>query len=186
MRFLIVGLGNPGVEYANTRHNIGFAVLDQLAADHDVAFSSDRYADRAEFKMKGRTLVLIKPQTYMNLSGKAVRYWLQEEKVPKDRMMVITDDLALPFGRMRMRGKGGAGGHNGLQSIIDVLGGADWPRLRFGIGKEFHTGQQTNYVLGTWSAVEQDGLKELIKRAVGGVEQFASIGIARTMNSFNN
>lgn len=187
MRFLIVGLGNPGVEYAGTRHNVGFEVLDNLAlikrAD---AFTSERYASRTEFSHKGKKLTLIKPQTYMNLSGKAVRYWMNEEKVPIDRLLVVTDDLALPYGRMRIKGKGGAGGHNGLQNIIDTLSGQNWARLRFGIGKEFHRGQQSNYVLGKWSAEEQTDLQDLMDRASQGVLDFCSIGLGRTMNNFNN
>jgi PTH1 family peptidyl-tRNA hydrolase len=186
MRFLIVGLGNPGAEYERTRHNVGFTVLDKLADRFNVSWSVDRYADRTEFRAKGRTYILIKPQTYMNLSGKAVRYWLQTEKLEIDRLLVVADDLALPFGRMRIRAKGGAGGHNGLQSIIDTLGGANWARLRFGIGRDFHQGQQTHYVLGTWSEEEGAKLEELVERATEGIVQFGTIGVSRAMNQFNN
>ena len=141
MKVLIVGLGNPGLEYSGTRHNIGFAVLDALCAVFKAPFVADRYADRAQFRHKGRTYVLIKPSTFMNLSGKAVRYWLAQEDVPLDRMLVLTDDLALPFGKVRIRGAGGAGSHNGLASIIEVLGSEEFPRLRFGIGSAFPRGR---------------------------------------------
>ncbi len=186
MRFLFVGLGNPGVEYERTRHNIGFEVLDLIAKEKDLKFEVERYAHRAEFKFKGRTFVLIKPQTFMNLSGKAVRYWLNEEKVDVSRMLVVTDDIALPYGKMRMKGKGGAGGHNGLQDITDVLSSSAWARLRFGIGKEFHKGQQSHYVLGEWSAEEEEERQQLMKRAFDGVLSFGTIGLPRTMNSFNS
>ncbi len=185
MRFLIVGLGNPGAEYEDTRHNIGFAVIDQLAADKNGEFSSERYASRTELKFKGRTLVLIKPQTFMNLSGNAVRYWLGQEKIGLERLLVVTDDLALPFGNMRMRGKGGAGGHNGLQHIIDIMASSAWARLRFGIGKEFGRGQQSNYVLGEWTPEEMEERPKLIEKASQGVLDFTTIGLARTMNTFN-
>lgn len=185
MRFLIVGLGNPGAEYEDTRHNVGFRVVEQLAASQKVSFETMRYAERAEFRAKGRFYVLIKPQTYMNLSGKAVRYWLQEEGIAQERLLVIADDLALPFGKMRMKGKGGAGGHNGLQNIIEILGNADWARMRIGIGKEFHTGQQSNYVLSEWSEQEREKLDELMDKAAKGVLQFGSLGLDRTMNTFN-
>ena len=185
MRFLVVGLGNPGVEYEDTRHNIGFSVLDHLAADRDLEYEVDRYVIRTEFRHKGRSIVLIKPQTYMNLSGNAVRYWLNKEKVTLDRLLVVTDDLALPYGSLRMRGKGGAGGHNGLQHIIDTMTSSAWARLRFGIGKEFRRGQQSDHVLGGWTSEEDLLRPELIKKAADGVLNFVSIGLSRTMNTFN-
>ena len=165
MKYLITGLGNPGPEYAGTRHNIGFQVLDALATVFEVRFEAGRYADTARFKHKGRTFVLIKPQTFMNLSGKAVRYWLDHEKLTSEELLVVTDDLALPFGKIRLRGSGGAGGHNGLSSIIELIGTEGFPRLRFGIGSEFARGRQSEYVLGTWATEEQETLNERIELA---------------------
>ena len=184
MKFLIAGLGNPGPEYKDTRHNIGFHVVDALAGA-STAFSSDRYAERAELRHKGRTLVLIKPQTFMNLSGKAVRYWLEEENVPAERLLVVTDDLALPFGKLRLRASGGAGGHNGLSHIIECLGHEAFPRLRFGIGRDFSRGAQVDYVLSTWSAEEVKRLSTFIATASDAVKDFALMGIGHAMNSFN-
>lgn len=185
MRFLIVGLGNPGPEYDGTRHNIGFEVLDHLAEAAGQRFSTDRYADRAEVRHKGRTFVLIKPSTFMNLSGKAVRYWMEQEGVPVDRLLVICDDLALPFGAIRIRAKGGAGGHNGLASIIEVIGTEDYPRMRFGIGSDFPRGKQSEYVLGRWSPVEEKALAERVDLAGKAVLQFGLLGVAHAMNNFN-
>lgn len=185
MKYLITGLGNPGPEYAGTRHNIGFQVLDHLASTFDATFTSGRYADTARIKHKGRTFVLIKPQTFMNLSGKAVRYWLDQEDLVPEQLMVITDDLALPFGKVRLRGSGGAGGHNGLSSIIELLGTETFPRLRFGIGSDFGRGRQSEYVLGTWSATEKQSLDDCIELAAKAVMQFGLLGIAQAMNGFN-
>lgn len=185
MRFLIVGLGNPGPEYEGTRHNVGFRVLDHLAALGTSRFAPDRYADRAEIRHKGRTFVLIKPSTFMNLSGKAVRYWMEGEGVPADRVLVIADDLAIPFGAIRIRAKGGAGGHNGLSSIIEVIGTEEFPRLRFGIGSDFARGRQSEYVLGRWSAEEEKTLPERIELAAKAVLQFGMLGVASAMNNFN-
>lgn len=186
MKYLIVGLGNPGTEYVGTRHNIGFEVLDALAGASNISFSPDRYGDTATLKFKGRQLVLLKPSTYMNLSGKAVRYWLEKEKVPVERMLVITDDLALPFGTLRIRSKGSDGGHNGLKSIQSLINTTKYPRLRFGIGSEFHKGQQVDYVLGKWSEEETSQLGERLKRCCEAIESFATAGTDRTMNFFNN
>ena len=185
MKFLIVGLGNPGSEYADTRHNIGFAVLDQLAAAAEVRFAPDRYGDRADLRHKGRAFVLIKPSTFMNLSGKAVRYWMEQEAVPADRLLVITDDLAIPFGAIRIRAKGGAGGHNGLTSIIETIGTEEFARMRFGIGSDFPKGRQSDYVLSPWSEEERKTLNERIELAAKAVLQFGLLGVASAMNNFN-
>lgn len=185
MKYLIVGLGNPGPEYAETRHNIGFLVLDHLAAAAEVRFSPDRYADRAELRHKGRTFILIKPSTFMNLSGKAVRYWMEQENIPVDRVLVVTDDLAIPFGAIRIRAKGGAGGHNGLTSIIELIGTEEFPRLRFGIGSDFPKGRQSDYVLGIWSENERKTLAERVELAGKAVLQFGLLGVANAMNNFN-
>ena len=186
MKYLIVGLGNIGAEYNNTRHNIGFQILDELASSSSIFFSADRYASRAELKHKGRTYVLIKPTTYMNLSGKAVNYWMQQEKIPVDRVMVITDDINIPFGKVRIRRKGSDGGHNGLKSINQILGRQDYPRLRFGVGDEFRKGQQIDYVLGKWSPEEEKHLQNRLILCSQAVLAFGAIGIERTMNEFNN
>ncbi|MEZ4739124.1 MAG: aminoacyl-tRNA hydrolase [Flavobacteriales bacterium] len=185
MKFLIVGLGNPGNEYAGTRHNIGFQVLDALAGASSTVFSPARYGDRAEFKHKGRSFILIKPATFMNLSGKAVRYWMEQENIPVDRTLVITDDLALPFGALRIKPKGGAGGHNGLTSIIETLGTDEFPRLRFGIGSDFARGRQSEYVLGAWNEDERKGLPDRIELASKAIVQFGMLGVAQAMNNFN-
>lgn len=185
MKFLIVGLGNPGSEYADTRHNIGFAVLDQLAAAAEARFAPDRYGDRADLRHKGRAFVLIKPSTFMNLSGKAVRYWMEQEAVPADRLLVITDDLAIPFGAIRIRAKGGAGGHNGLTSIIETIGTEEFARMRFGIGSDFPKGRQSDYVLSPWSEEERKTLNERIELAAKAVLQFGLLGVASAMNNFN-
>ena len=185
MKFLIVGLGNPGPEYADTRHNVGFQVLDALAEASSAVFGPARYADRTEFRHKGRTFVLIKPATFMNLSGKAVRYWMEQENIPMDRLLVVTDDLALPFGVVRIRKKGGAGGHNGLGSIIELLGTEEFPRLRFGIGSEFLRGRQSDYVLGAWNEEERKTLSERIDLASKACVQFGMLGVAQAMNNFN-
>lgn len=185
MKYLIVGLGNPGPEYADTRHNIGFQVLDHLASTAEVRFEADRYGDRTEFRHKGRTFILIKPSTFMNLSGKAVRYWMDQENIPMDRMLVITDDLALPFGAIRIKPSGGAGGHNGLMSIIEILATDVFARLRFGIGSNFARGRQSEYVLGGWSEEERKGLAERREIAAKAVLQFGLLGVDQAMNSFN-
>ncbi len=185
MKYLIVGLGNPGPEYRDTRHNIGFQVLDALAGTAGVTLSPARYADHGELRHKGRTFVLIKPSTFMNLSGKAVRYWMDQENIPAERMLVITDDLALPFGAIRIKPKGGAGGHNGLTSIIELLATEGFPRLRFGIGNDFPKGRQSEYVLGPWSEVERKTLNERIELAGKAVLQFGLLGVEAAMNNFN-
>ena len=185
MKFLVVGLGNPGREYAETRHNIGFKVLDTLAAASGTFFSTDRLGDVATVKVKGRTLVLLKPSTFMNLSGRAVAYWLQKEKIPVENLLVVSDDIALPFGTLRMRASGSDGGHNGLKDIAAVLGTQGYARLRVGVGGDFARGYQVDYVLGEWSDEENAQLPEILKSAASAIEQFALVGVARAMNAVN-
>jgi PTH1 family peptidyl-tRNA hydrolase len=174
MKYLIAGLGNIGDEYANTRHNIGFIVLDAFARLSGVSFQSGRYADVTRLKIKNKTLILIKPSTYMNLSGKAVRYWLNEEKIPLENLLVVVDDIALPPGQLRLRMKGGPGGHNGLISIIEILETDEFARLRFGIGNDFAKGFQTEYVLGKWTKAEEELLVPKIGEAVEMIKTFVS------------
>ncbi|MFO8066907.1 MAG: aminoacyl-tRNA hydrolase [Bacteroidales bacterium] len=185
MKYLIVGLGNIGPEYHNTRHNVGFMVLDYLAEKMKTTFSPARYGDKAEFKFKGRIFVLIKPSTYMNLSGKAINYWLKKEKIPDEKLLVIVDDVALPLGALRLKAKGGDGGHNGLSSIIDVLGTNEFPRLRVGIGNDYPKGAQVHYVLNKWTDEEIKLLSPRIEKAADLVLSFGTIGVERTMNFFN-
>lgn len=185
MKYLIVGLGNIGPEYAGTRHNIGFRIVDYLARKFDVGFESGRHAFVAEFRSKGRSYTLIKPTTYMNLSGKAVSHHLNALKVPLENMLVITDDLALPFGKLRMRPKGSAGGHNGLKSIEETLGTTAFPRLRFGVGDNYHKGRQVDYVLSPFSEDEQEQLEEHVQKAADMALAFGVIGIAKTMSQYN-
>ena len=185
MKFLIAGLGNPGAEYAHTRHNIGFLVLDALAQEAGVAWESVRYGHVARIKVAGRVLVLLKPNTYMNLSGSAVRYWLQDEKLDKDKLLVVTDDLALPFGKLRLKAKGSAGGHNGLKHIEALLNTQEYARLRFGIGASFGQGQQVDYVLANFDAQERETLQERIEAAGAGIKSFATRGLGLTMTEVN-
>lgn len=186
MKYLIAGLGNIGKEYEFTRHNIGFEILDSLAGESGIFFKPGRYGDLAELKFRGRQLILLKPSTYMNLSGKAVSYWLNQEKIPIERLLVVTDDLALPFGKIRLRSKGSDGGHNGLKNINEVLGNSNYARLRFGIGDEFHKGQQVDYVLSKWSEEEAKNLKERLTVCSEAVKSFSFQGIDRTMSEFNS
>lgn len=186
MKYLIVGLGNPGSKYAETRHNIGFKVVEAVAKELEGTFRSDKHADIAEVKYKGRTLVLIKPTTFMNLSGKALKYWLQTEKIPASNLLVVTDDIALPFGILRMKGKGSDGGHNGLKDIQSVLSSQEYARLRFGVGNDFKRGQQADYVLGEWSSEESEKLGERIHTAMQFVYGFVTIGLGLTMTNWNN
>lgn len=185
MKYLIAGLGNIGTEYELTRHNIGFLVLDRLADTHKVEFATTRLADKAEIKYKGKQLHLIKPNTFMNLSGKAVAYWLQELKIPKENLLVIVDDLALPFGTLRMRTQGSSAGHNGLKSIELLLGDQNYNRLRFGIGNEFNKGGQVDYVLGNFSQPELEALPTLMDKAAEMIYSFCTMGPQRTMSQFN-
>jgi len=185
MKFIIFGLGNVGWEYNNTRHNIGFEVVNQLCDLHQGKWLTTRYADRAEIRVKGKTLILIKPSTYMNLSGNAVRYWMQEEKVPITNILIVTDDLALPFGKLRMRPKGSDGGHNGLKHIQQILQTDQYPRLRFGVGNEFAKGKQVDYVLGQWSEDELKQISAPLEKAKDACLNFTFIGIERAMNVVN-
>ncbi|WP_372751133.1 aminoacyl-tRNA hydrolase [Labilibaculum sp.] len=185
MKYLIVGLGNIGAEYANTRHNIGFRILDALAEKENLEFKEARYGAVTEYKFKGRSFVLVKPNTYMNLSGKSVNYWLQKEKIPVENMMVLVDDLALPFGTLRLRPKGSDAGHNGLKHINQTLGHQNYNRLRFGIGANFGRGQQIDYVLGEWSSEELDQLPELFKICINMIKGMSTIGVQRTMTAYN-
>lgn len=185
MKYLVVGLGNPGAKYENTRHNIGFKVVEALAKELEGKFELDKQAEVARVKFKGRTLVLVKPTTFMNLSGKAVNYWMQAEKVPMENIFVVTDDIALPFGKLRLKGKGSDGGHNGLKDIQAVLNSPQYARLRFGVGNEFQKGRQADYVLGEWSTEEIDHLEERITTSMQFVKGFVTIGLQRTMSNWN-
>jgi len=185
VKYLIAGLGNIGPEYKNTRHNIGFQILDALAGASNISFSDKRYGFVAEYKFKARTFILLKPTTYMNLSGRAVNYWLQKEKIPLQNLLVLVDDLALPFGMLRVRAKGGAGGHNGLENINQVLGRNDYTRLRFGVGDDFHKGFQVDYVLSDWSRSEVKEMPEKLDSCIEIIKSFGTIGTERTMNFFN-
>ena len=186
MKYLIVGLGNPGAKYAETRHNIGFKVVDALAKELEGTFTLGKQAEISEVKFKGRTLLLIKPTTFMNLSGKAVNYWMQVEKIARENILVITDDLALSFGKLRLKGKGSDGGHNGLKDIQAMLNSQEYARLRFGVGNDFHKGQQVDYVLGEWSEEERLKLEERIKVATEFIKGFSTIGLNLTMTNWNN
>lgn len=183
--FLIAGLGNIGAEYALTRHNIGFMVLDAWAAAAGVVFETGRYGDRAVISIKGRKFHLLKPSTYMNLSGNAVRYWLRELDLPVSQLMVICDDLNLPFGSLRMRPKGSNGGHNGLRNIEELICTQDYARLRIGVGHQFSQGQQVDFVLGQFSPEQQKDIPQLCERAIGGIRDWAFVGINRAMTAVN-
>lgn len=184
-KFLIVGLGNIGADYVNTRHNIGFKVVDHLARKEGLSFQTAKLGDVAEYKIKGRTLVLLKPNTYMNLSGKAVHYWMEKEKIAKENILVITDDLNLPFGTIRIKSKGSDGGHNGLKNIQLVLNTSEYPRFRFGISDEFKKGKQVDYVLGEWNEEEKAKLTERLDVSAEIINSFALAGLNNTMNGFN-
>ncbi len=185
MKYLIVGLGNIGEEYHHTRHNIGFDILDTMVKDTDFVFKTQRYGDVAEYKFKGRKLILLKPSTYVNLSGKAINYWVQKEKIPLENVLVLVDDLALPLGTIRIKPKGGDAGHNGLKNINEILGTQAYPRLRFGIGDDFAKGKQVDFVIGKWLEEEEEVLVPLIKHCISAIKSFSTIGLSRTMNQFN-
>jgi PTH1 family peptidyl-tRNA hydrolase len=185
VKYLIAGLGNIGPEYELTRHNIGFLVLDRMADNEKVEFKTERLADKAEIKFKGRELVLIKPNTYMNLSGKAINYWLQQLKIPKENLLVIVDEIALPFGKLRMKPAGSAGGHNGLKNIELLLGTQEYPRIRVGIGSEYAKGQQVDYVLSNFTQQQFEDLPAIMDRVIEAIRAFATIGIERAMNFHN-
>ena len=185
MKYLVVGLGNVGPEYAETRHNIGFKVADAFAEASAALFSTQRYGDVANAKIRGRQVVLLKPSTYMNLSGKAVNFWMQREKISPEGLLVVTDDLALPFGKQRLRLKGSDGGHNGLKSINEVLGTTNYARLRIGVGNDFARGKQVDYVLGEWDAEQREVLPSRIDVAVETIRSFVLVGGPKTMTEFN-
>ena len=185
MKFLIVGLGNIGDEYASTRHNVGFQVIDHLASSMQATWKSVSLGSLSEVKYKGRTLVLLKPNTYMNLSGKSIAYWLQKEKIPIENLLVIVDEIQLELGTIRLRGKGTDGGHNGLKDIQEQLGSTEYARLRIGIGRNFSLGGQVNYVLGNWSKEELLLLPDILVSGVEAVKSFVSIGLKRTMDKVN-
>jgi PTH1 family peptidyl-tRNA hydrolase len=182
MKYLIAGLGNIGYEYEGTRHNAGFALADLLCRQLEGAWRSDHHGELAECRFKGRTLLLLKPHTYMNLSGRAVRYWLQKEKIPPENGLIVCDDINLEFGKLRLRAKGSDGGHNGLKSVREALGTDAYPRLRIGVGSNFSRGRQVDYVLGKWSEDEKAGLPHILERAAETVKAFTTIGLERAMN----
>lgn len=185
-KYLIACLGNIGAEYANTRHNIGFLVADKLAKDHNASFTTQKLGDLAEIKVKGRTFILLKPSTYMNLSGKAVRYWLEKERLTAENLLVVCDDLNIKFGTLRIKGKGSDGGHNGLKDIQYQLDTQEYARLRFGISSNFESGKQIDYVLGEWTPEEQALLPERVAKCAEAVLSYGLAGLAITMNTFNN
>ncbi len=184
-KFLIVGLGNIGAEYVNTRHNIGFKILDFFAKKESISFQTAKLGDIAEFKIKGRTLIFLKPNTYMNLSGKAVKYWMEKENISKENILVITDDLNLTFGSIRIKPRGSDGGHNGLKNIQSILNTVDYPRYRFGISDAFKKGKQVDYVLGEWSDEEKENLIERLEISSQIITSFALAGLNETMNQYN-
>lgn len=184
-KFLIVGLGNIGEKYSNTRHNIGFIILDALAKDNGATFETATLGDVASFRFKGRTFILLKPSTYMNLSGKAVKFWMDKEKIPIDNTLIVTDDLNIDFGTIRLKGKGSAGGHNGLKDIQEKLNTTTYPRFRFGVGSDFSKGRQVDFVLSEWTKDETSQLIERIPVSCNLITSFGTAGMANTMNTFN-
>lgn len=182
---MIVGLGNIGDEYENTRHNIGFWILDALARASNISFSEKRYGAVAELKHAGRTLILLKPNTFMNLSGRSVQYWMQKEKIELNHVLILVDDLALPLGKVRMRLKGGDAGHNGLKSIHQILGSQDYVRLRFGIGSDFPRGRQVDYVLGRWSPEEEVIVQAKMENCLEIIKAFVTMGANQVMTKYN-
>jgi peptidyl-tRNA hydrolase, PTH1 family len=185
MKYLIVGLGNIGEGYRDTRHNIGFQILDAMAQASNISFTDKRYGAVVSTKYKGRDLILLKPSTYMNLSGNAVNYWMQKENIPLENVLVLVDDIAIPLGSIRMRPKGSDGGHNGLANITEILGTHDYPRIRFGIGNEFRKGSQINFVLGKWTPEENKVITERMPIVIEMIKSFAFAGLELTMTSFN-
>lgn len=185
MKFLIVGLGNPGLEYKNTRHNIGFKVLDTIIESSNTSFTDDRYVKITLLKYRGKSFHLIQPMTFMNLSGKAVRYWMQKLNISVSNILVVTDDITLPFGTLRLRGKGSDGGHNGIKDINAVLGHSNYARLRFGVGSDYNKGRQADYVLSEWDKQEKIVLVERLEKAKDICLSFGVIGLTQTMNDFN-
>jgi PTH1 family peptidyl-tRNA hydrolase len=185
VKYLVAGLGNIGKEYDNTRHNVGFMILDALAGASNIVFEDRRYGFVAEYKFKARTFILLKPSTYVNLSGRAVSFWLKKEGISTENLLVACDDIALPFGTLRLRAKGSDGGHNGLRNISEVIGTNEFARLRFGVGDHFHRGYQVDFVLGKWSPDEARQLPSLAERCADVIRSFGTLGIERTMNLFN-
>lgn len=184
-KFLIVGLGNIGDKYINTRHNIGFKIVEEVAEEHNVSFETEKLGDIASFKFKGRTFILLKPNTFMNLSGKAVKYWMQQEKITIDNILVVTDDLNIDFGTIRVKAKGSDGGHNGLKDIQEKLGTNKYPRFRFGVGANYSKGRQVDYVLGEWNKEETSQLIERLPVSAKVITSFGTAGLANTMNTYN-
>ncbi len=184
-KFLIVGLGNIGEKYDNTRHNIGFKIVDAFVKEHEGSFETEKLGDIAKLKIKGKTVIVLKPNTYMNLSGKAVKYWMQKENIQVENLLIITDDLNIDFGKIRIKGKGSSGGHNGLKDIQDKFNTGAYPRFRFGVGAEYSKGRQVDYVLGEWNAEEESAMIERIPFSVKAVTSFITAGLANTMNEFN-
>jgi PTH1 family peptidyl-tRNA hydrolase len=184
-KFLIVGLGNIGEKYTKTRHNIGFKIVDEVAEEHKTTFETEKLGDVASFRFKGRTFILLKPSTYMNLSGKAVKYWMDKEKIAVDNLLVITDDLNIDFGTIRIKGKGSDGGHNGLKDIQEKLGTNKYPRFRFGVGGNYSKGRQVDFVLGEWNKEETSLLIERLPTSAKIITSFGTDGLANTMNTFN-
>jgi len=184
-KFLIVGLGNIGEKYNNTRHNIGFEILDKIAAKEEISFTTDKLGSIASFRFKGRTFILLKPSTFMNLSGKAVKYWLTKEKIPLENLLIICDDLNLSFGAIRVKAKGSDGGHNGLKDINTALQTQKYARFRFGVGSEFSKGRQSDFVLGEWNTEEKEQLVERLETGCKLIKSFGTAGLNNTMNTFN-
>lgn len=184
-KYLIAGLGNIGEQYQNTRHNVGFAILDALAAEKECTFETKKLGDMAGFNFKGRKFILLKPNTYMNRSGKAVRFWMDKEKIALENLLIICDDINLPFGTIRLKGKGSDGGHNGLKDINNALQTNQYARFRFGVGADFGKGRQVDHVLGKWNGEEQGQLPERLKKSAELITSFGTAGLARTMNTFN-
>lgn len=184
-KFLIVGLGNIGEKYDETRHNIGFKILDKLAKNEEITFESQKLGSIAKFRFKGRTFILLKPSTFMNLSGKAVKYWMTKEKIATENVLIICDDLNLNFGNIRVKAKGSDGGHNGLKDIQTVLQTTKYPRFRFGVGAEFSKGRQSDYVLGKWNDEETKLLPERLEKSMALIKSFGTAGLTNTMNTFN-
>nr|WP_299487502.1 aminoacyl-tRNA hydrolase [uncultured Allomuricauda sp.] len=184
-KFLIIGLGNIGTEYLETRHNIGFKILDSLSEKEDFSFKNEKLGAIASFKHKGRSVLCLKPSTYMNLSGKAVKYWMEKEKIPLENILVVTDDINLPFGTLRLKTKGSDGGHNGLKDVQNTLQTVKYNRFRFGVGAEFSKGRQVDYVLGQWNDEENKALPQRLQKSVDLIHSFIFSGVKNTMNQFN-
>ncbi|MCR1023520.1 aminoacyl-tRNA hydrolase [Cellulophaga baltica] len=185
-KYLIIGLGNIGPEYVQTRHNIGFKVLDKFAQQEDLSFETAKLGDVTTFKIKGRSVLLLKPSTYMNLSGKALHYWMEKENIPLENVLVITDDINLDFGVIRVKTKGSNGGHNGLKDIQNTLNSSNYNRFRFGVGADFGKGRQVDYVLGKWNDDERAAMPERLERSAEVIKSFVLAGITITMNQYNN